>query len=336
MWVSTYIAQLSAARAALYRKRACIAGHYGNSRASGNQEFCPPFLKAAEAQGERRGRSRWCRNTAAHTWWLSAASQPLRFSFNSQNLTFKEWLKRKALIGCQCTRLQRSRENWRSFLLCNILDILYIQNDQRWASFVLPSFTVHHRDECALKMFDLTLKRNEGSWSNVGKKSGHLFFTALMSILFVHGELGTATKAEPPMWVNINARLTMNTFDMLLNIHVDSLCLQRRVCSQCVSSDLDDSVQSSCRLVEQNDVDQMLLCNKSEAFSHSLRWAWQSAVSASPLAKLLLLLLCMTVRAYIITALGGLSAEGEAQAQFKGVVGGLDSSSLFWSQMFSY
>lgn len=169
-------------------------------------------------------------------------------------------------------------------------------------------------------------------------KSGHLFFTALMSILFVRGELGPATEVEPPMWVNINASLTMNTFDMLLNIHVDSLCLQRRVCSQRVCSDLDDSVQSSRWLVEQNDVDQMLPCNKSEAFSHSLQWAWQSAVSASPLAKLLLLLLCMSVRASIITALGGLSLEGEAQAQLKGTegrpyfkqgpLGGLHSSRL--------
>lgn len=122
------------------------------------------------------------------------------------------------------------------------------------------------------------------------------------------------------MWVNIKARLTMNTFDTLLNIHVDGLCLQRRVCFQCVCSELDDSVQSSRRLVEQNGADQMLPCNKSEAFSDSLRRAWQS-VSASPLAKLLLLLLCMSVRASIITALGGLSVEGEAQAQFKGVEG---------------
>lgn len=52
MWVRTYIARLSAARAALYGKRACIAGHYGNSRASGKQEFCPPLRKAAEAQRE--------------------------------------------------------------------------------------------------------------------------------------------------------------------------------------------------------------------------------------------------------------------------------------------
>lgn len=154
------------------------------------------------------------------------------------------------------------------------------------------------------------------------EKNQDIYFLPLWcQYFFVHGDVGTATKVEAPMWVNINASLTKSTFDTLLNIHVVSLCLQRRVCSLCACSDLDDSVQSSRRLVEQNNVDQMLPCNKSEAFSHSLRWAWQSAVSASPLAKLLLLLLCMSVRASIITALGGLSLEGEAQAQFKGVQG---------------
>lgn len=140
-----------------------------------------------------------------------------------------------------------------------------------------------------------------------------------MSILSVHGELGNAAKVEPPMWVNINASLTMNTFDTLLNIHVDSLCLQSRVCSQCACSDLDDSVPSPHRLVEQNDADQMLPCNKSQALSRSLRSSWRSAASASPLAKLLLLLLCMSARASIITAFGGLSGGSEAQAQFKDV-----------------
>lgn len=132
------------------------------------------------------------------------------------------------------------------------------------------------------------------------KKSGHLFFTALKSILSVHGELGNATKVEPPMWVNINASLTMNSFDTLLNIHVASLCLQPRVCSQCVCSDLDDSEQSSGRLVEQSDAGQMLPCNKREAFSHSLWRSCRSAASSRQLAKLLLLL-WMSARASIIT-----------------------------------
>lgn len=52
--------------------------------------------------------------------WLSAASQPRRFSFNSQDLTFKERPKRKALIGCQWPRVQRSRENRSGFFVSNV------------------------------------------------------------------------------------------------------------------------------------------------------------------------------------------------------------------------
>lgn len=66
--------------------------------------------------------------------------------------------------------------------------------------------------------------------------------------------------------------------------------------------------------------------------------SWRSAATARPLAKLLLLLLCMPARASIITALGGLSGEGEAPAQFKDLEGGPDFKlfGLFCSLIFSY
>lgn len=43
---------------------------------------------------------------------------------------------------------------------------------------------------------------------------------------------------------------------------------------------------------------------------------WESAASASPLAKLPLPLLCMSVSVSAITALGGLTEQGEAQEEF--------------------
>lgn len=46
------------------------------------------------------------------------------------------------------------------------------------------------------------------------------------------------------------------------------------------------------------------------------RGCWQSAASASPLAKLPLPLSCMSVSVSAITALGGLTKQGEAQAEF--------------------
>lgn len=66
--------------------------------------------------------------------------------------------------------------------------------------------------------------------------------------------------------------------------------------------------------------------------------SWRSAASARPLAKLLLLLWCMSARASIITALGGLSGEGEAQAQLKDLEGEPDSKQfgLFCPPIFSY
>lgn len=60
------------------------------------------------------------------------------------------------------------------------------------------------------------------------EKNQDIYFLPLWcQYFFVHGDVGTATKVEAPMWVNINASLTKSTFDTLLNIHVDSLCLQR-------------------------------------------------------------------------------------------------------------
>lgn len=100
MWVSTYIPSSLLAKPSSTESAACIPGHYGNSRASGNHESCPPLRKVAEAQGERR---RWFGSktpplTYIHREMTASCLPALRLAFNSQKLTFKEWVKRKVFV----------------------------------------------------------------------------------------------------------------------------------------------------------------------------------------------------------------------------------------------
>lgn len=120
MWVSAYVAQLSAARAALYRKGACIAGHYGNSRASGNHKFCPPFLKVAEAQGERRG----CKNTTAHTSSHNDGCQ-LPHSLSASPSIHRIWLSKsgwseRLSSGASALVCRGPERNEEAFFTCNV------------------------------------------------------------------------------------------------------------------------------------------------------------------------------------------------------------------------
>lgn len=103
MWVRTYIAQLSATQAELYRNLARGTSHHGNSTAEGNNESRPPFQGGGNTV-------KWCSPVPTHClkrnqttslyWQLPAALQDQVFPSEGIQLSKTQAATTVALILC--------------------------------------------------------------------------------------------------------------------------------------------------------------------------------------------------------------------------------------------